>query len=387
MTFQLRQLLCFLSADEQRQYLEIEKRMIELLLSSTSVSSQTMRDFIMAELNSLEHTKWEILKNASQQKFTGRISSHASSGFVHAQVGCLSATAGSFTPYRTNTGVIHNQLRDEQQSFHSPTGTLIGERFWAVIIGIDAYPDQPLQGARKDVDAFEAYLRLMLHVPPDHIYKLVDHAATRNRIMDTIYGFLRNNDQIQRGDAIIVYFSGHGTSYAISDLNLGWAGPPSHGSLSRPPSQSHLWEGRSYIQALAPVDRGSDVPDISGRELNVCLADIRDVKGNNITVILDCCYSGGGTRSPQSIQGIYSNTPSTITPNSHSQSASPGTVRVRYTRPLLSYTPGLFNDTDMMTRRLHLGLAPPHQDHLPLLDSGLFLACPPRRVSRERNSV
>lgn len=103
MIFQLRQL----SADEQRQYQEIEERMMERFSRFISESSPAIRDSIMAELEILAHNKWEIL-NAIQQRYTGQISSHVSPGTVHAQVGCLSAAAESSHYTATDIEMIHN---------------------------------------------------------------------------------------------------------------------------------------------------------------------------------------------------------------------------------------------------------------------------------------
>ncbi len=69
-----------------------------------------------------------------------------------------------------------------------------------------------------------------------------------------------------------------------------------------------------FIEALCPIDRDTIrvsndgkpvldddkyVPDISDREFNTILTQISRVKGDCITVILDCCYSGGATRGAE----------------------------------------------------------------------------------------
>lgn len=46
--------------------------------------------------------------------------------------------------------------------------------------------------------------------------------------------------------------------------------------------------------------KGNIVADISDRELNIILSEIRDTKGPNIIVTLDCCYSAGATRGAES---------------------------------------------------------------------------------------
>ncbi|PBK84496.1 hypothetical protein ARMGADRAFT_855115, partial [Armillaria gallica] len=90
---------------------------------------------------------------------------------------------------------------------------------------------------------------------------------------------LSTNPQIQRGNNIIVYFAGYGSSYDISDFYEA-------GSIS----------AEGSIKVLCPMDctasaTDGGIPDISDRELNTILAEISHAKGNHITVILDCCYS------------------------------------------------------------------------------------------------
>lgn len=236
-----------------------------------------------------------------------------------------------------------------------------GDRCWAVVIGINTYSDSVLKGARKDAEDFAIYLRTIMRVPSDHIDMLVDDAATRDNILDSMYS-LRNNERIKRGDAMIIYFSGHGSSYTLSNTEVNTA------DFGPPPVVSHPFWGnarahaRSHLQALVPVDRGSpDVPDISGRELNVCLADIRDAKGNNITVILDCCYSGGATRSFKVDQNTQNTLPTvgpsrTLSSNLTSTQSRTSTG-VRYMRPLPAIVARPFA-SNMDARRARFGLPP-----------------------------
>jgi len=92
---------------------------------------------------------------------------------------------------------------------------------------------------------------------------------------------LRDNPHIQFGDNILVHFSGHGSSYDAESFFESADG--SAGS----------------IEAICPSDRSGDyeIPDISDRELNLVLSEVRDAKGGNITFIADCCYSGGMMRA------------------------------------------------------------------------------------------
>ncbi|KAK0227274.1 peptidase C14, caspase domain-containing protein [Armillaria nabsnona] len=210
---------------------------------------------------------------------------------------------------------------------HRAAHRVDGNHFWAVLIGIDGYSSSPLRGCVADVEKMKEFLTADLGVPEDHIQRLVstqtspkpisttshlagkfksyigrlsnetspsqeqhaDHAAnspTRANIIETLLN-LSVNDRIQDGDNIIIYFSGHGSSYRCSDYYK-------KGSV----------ESKGRIEALCPVDRApgnsfrDSVPDISDREFNTILTEISRTKGHHITCILDCCYSSSITRDP-----------------------------------------------------------------------------------------
>ena len=117
-----------------------------------------------------------------------------------------------------------------------------------------------------------------LGVPKNRIRIL--HNASREAILDALYD-LRDNVHIHFGDNILVHFSGHGSSYdaeSFFDSPVGSTGS---------------------IEAICPSDRSDDyeIPDISDRELNIILSEVRDAKGGNTTFIADCCYSGGLSRA------------------------------------------------------------------------------------------
>ncbi|KAK0193115.1 caspase domain-containing protein [Armillaria mellea] len=178
----------------------------------------------------------------------------------------------------------------------SPDQKILGHRldasrFWAVLIGIDAYKISPLRGCVSDALTMESYLVKDLGVPKERIQRLLgptEHRSlndstvpSRANIISSLHSLV-DNPQIECGDNIIIYFSGHGSCYSPSDLD--------HGA------------GMGSIEALCPIDRedldADDVliPDISDREINCILKEISRTKGNHITFILDCCHSGSVTR-------------------------------------------------------------------------------------------
>ncbi|KAK0462287.1 uncharacterized protein EV420DRAFT_1221412, partial [Desarmillaria tabescens] len=115
---------------------------------------------------------------------------------------------------------------------------------------------------------------------------------SRTHIIDALLS-LMNNKEIEKGDNIIIYYAGHGSSYEYSG----------HLNAKKPDDGAEISFGSvGCIEALCPINRdtcdanGNTVPDISDRELNMILTLISRSKGHHITVILDCCHSGGVSR-------------------------------------------------------------------------------------------
>ncbi|KAK0224517.1 hypothetical protein EDD85DRAFT_859550 [Armillaria nabsnona] len=180
-----------------------------------------------------------------------------------------------------------------------PLLTVECSRFWAVIIGIDAYQSYPLRGCVSDALLVEKYLKEEMGIPQDRIQLLlgsqsasVDDSSfpSRTNIVDTLLGLV-DNPQIKVGDNIIIYFSAHGSGYSPNDYHFGDA------------EDSHSLDGvDDSIEAICPIDRdaidssGLRVPDISDREINSIFQQISRSKGHRITFILDSFHSGTHVR-------------------------------------------------------------------------------------------
>ncbi|KZV65117.1 hypothetical protein PENSPDRAFT_614510 [Peniophora sp. CONT] len=176
-----------------------------------------------------------------------------------------------------------------------PVGESLGKAqrspLHALVIGIDKYHSElipDLRGAVADANAVVDYLQTDLHVPLNQITNLRNEEATRDAIIQGFRAF-QTRQSIKKGDPILIFFAGHGTT---TDAPPGW-----------------VTETKS-ISLLVPYDcldqKGADVmthaiPDRTVGALLHELAEpqVGEGKGNNITVIFDCCSSGSGTRRPE----------------------------------------------------------------------------------------
>ncbi|KAF9240013.1 hypothetical protein BU15DRAFT_61646 [Melanogaster broomeanus] len=155
---------------------------------------------------------------------------------------------------------------------------------FALIIGINKYQSFSipfLRGAVPDANAVQSYLQKHLAVPSSQIRNLRDSEATRAAIIREVNA-LTADDRIQHGDPILIFYAGHGST---APAPAGWeAAAPG-------------------IQLIVPHDhlsdngKGGKVYGIPDRTLGVLLGRLASAKGDNVTVIFDCCYSGSGTRT------------------------------------------------------------------------------------------
>ncbi len=165
----------------------------------------------------------------------------------------------------------------------------------------------------------KAYLEKDLGVPSGRIQLLRGTKRTpcddssypsRQNITDTLCSLI-DNPRIKKGDNIVIYFAGHGSSYTCSECSGTGKTRKSIVADVRPGYATRT-QGHRHVdtfcptEAICPIDRnlvdanGSRIPDISDRELNTILYEIKRVKGNKITAIFDCCHSSGVTRGERS---------------------------------------------------------------------------------------
>ena len=146
---------------------------------------------------------------------------------------------------------------------------------FALIIGINVYQMKlkPLRGAVPDGEAFKTYFMNRLGVPKDHIITLFDREATRTEI---IKGFrkLRDNKKIKEGDAIFIFFAGHGGQKSVP---LSWG----------------LGTRNVPMDVILPYDcdavneeNSKGVEPIPDHTIGILIDEIAAEKGNNIVSAL-----------------------------------------------------------------------------------------------------
>ncbi|QRW14169.1 ICE-like protease (caspase) p20 domain protein [Ceratobasidium sp. AG-Ba] len=175
------------------------------------------------------------------------------------------------------------ELGQDDQVSSSGTFDGLARQMFALIIGINDYSEfKPLKCCVKDAGSVSRYL-VGAGVSQDHITELYNEKATRAAIINGLQR-LADDDRIKKDDAILIFYAGHGSQMqAPSDWDT---------------------DGQK-VQALIPFDAktlGSDgrsIEVIPDRTFGILLDKIAEKKGDNITVILDCCHSTSGTRDDE----------------------------------------------------------------------------------------
>ncbi len=140
----------------------------------------------------------------------------------------------------------------------------------------------------------ERHLTKDLSVPKHEIQSLLGskehtsldkcHIPTPVNIIQTLVGLI-DNAEIQNGDNVIIYFSGHGTGYS---------------------TMGYCANVNDSIEALCSINHresnGLHIPDISNWEIDMIFQNISCVKGHHITFILDCSHAGTATAAAE--QGV-----------------------------------------------------------------------------------
>lgn len=173
----------------------------------------------------------------------------------------------------------------------SPTSIERKTPIFSLIIGINKYASdefQDLKAAVGDANSFERFLVERLNVPKSHIISLRDEQATRAKIIDG-FAALRDIAAGQPRDVpLIIYYAGHGAR------------------VEKPLEWEDWSASEDQIEMICPHDIGVPATDKDGvegviqgipdRTISVLLNHLSDIRGDNITLILDCCSSAGINR-------------------------------------------------------------------------------------------
>lgn len=189
------------------------------------------------------------------------------------------------------------------------------KNFYAVLIGINAYPDAPLSGCINDVLATSDYFqRLCERQERNYLWTPIYLLAplnekerkkinqkgiknyappTRQNIVDSFEHFKKADPQ--KGDYCLFYYSGHGSYIFSSQVEI-----------------FEEYEPTGELQTIVCSDsRESGKRDLLDKELGYLIAktlegkapskEVSDhIPGVHFLSIMDCCHSGTNTRSGES---------------------------------------------------------------------------------------
>ncbi|MCU0549451.1 MAG: caspase family protein [Leptolyngbya sp. Prado105] len=148
---------------------------------------------------------------------------------------------------------------------------------YALLVGIDEYlaPVPVLKGCVNDVIAIQAYLEGRVESSDHlHIQTLFNQKATYKAIVN---GFRSHLRQAKAGDVVLFYYAGHGSQEQTPQEF--WAIEP-----------DHLHETLVCYDSRTPTGK-----DLADKELAKLIAEVAE-NNPQITIVLDCCHSGSGTR-------------------------------------------------------------------------------------------
>lgn len=138
---------------------------------------------------------------------------------------------------------------------------------WAVIVGVNDYQNWPkLRYAVNDANGIEEALVSHFGFQRDHIRKLLNGDATRQRIMEVLGDEFTDGRKVQRDDRVFFFFAGHGATRTFED-------------------------GRQ-LGFIVPVD--ADASNYYSTAISMTsLREASDlIPAKHIYFVMDSCYSG-----------------------------------------------------------------------------------------------
>jgi hypothetical protein len=186
----------------------------------------------------------------------------------------------SSNPLQSNTFPLATLGLNQQDFLEQANlyGQLLSEntsRKLALLVGINNYPSgiRSLKGCLTDLEMQRELLIHRFGFNREDIREVKDQEATREGILTAFEEHLIQ--QAKPGDVVVFHYSGHGSQV-----------------IDRTPIKN-----QKHHSTLVPIDAVTESPDvvrgITGRTLFLLMSAIRT---ENLTVVLDSCHSGGGTR-------------------------------------------------------------------------------------------
>jgi hypothetical protein len=158
----------------------------------------------------------------------------------------------------------------------------------ALVVGIDQYPlldpDRQLQGCVHDAQEIARVLRDRFEFPAENVAVLLNGQASRDAILAGLHELLLRSGP---GDAVVFHYSGHGSQ------------------RREPEGSKNEADGMDEVLIAADSGRGSHPSrDITDDEIYSWLLEMSKITPC-VTVIYDCCHSGGGVRIDKTIRKRY----------------------------------------------------------------------------------
>jgi hypothetical protein len=182
-------------------------------------------------------------------------------------------TGISLLPFLLITFFCNNATDEDKNALpDSPGITNVGSKR-ALLIGINDYPfvSPKLFGCINDVSMMRSLLIRKYNFPPGQITTLLNEKATRAGMLKAFHDLIAAT---KPHDTVVIHYSGHGSQ--ISD-----------------PAETD-----GVDETIIPYDY-RDSPHgalpITDKQISNMLGELSQ-KTTNITVILDCCHSGGATK-------------------------------------------------------------------------------------------
>jgi Caspase domain len=150
-------------------------------------------------------------------------------------------------------------------------------RMFGLIIAIDKYKSDEirnLRGCKGDAHDIVDFLSYKYHIRSSHFLYLADAKATRSAIINAFQHHLIENNNIEFGDAIVIFYAGHGSRAAAPE---GWVAHDKN------------------IETICPHDERTvtshdrkEVFGIPDRTIGGLLRRLSHTKGNNIVRVVTC---------------------------------------------------------------------------------------------------